>query len=200
MSFLHQWVGKNCKAYSVRCTDSNWSPSKTNGIDLYLFWKDLISISPKRTGVYLHWIILISTSIYWNRFQSPRSGSDLYTQWIEMISTLIQSSCDLLPSNGNDIYPHSTELIAIPNKWSWYLPIFKGHKPFSHWIAPISVILNRADLHIKWTWPQFPFNVLNTIGLINFIFSRTTEGKRTSDNCVTFNKQLEGRKIQMLSV
>jgi len=136
-----------------------------------MFWKDLIYNPLKGTGVYLHWLELISTSIYWNRFQSPRSGSDriwsdriwsyliwsdliwsdLYTQWIELIPTLIQSSCDLLPSNGTDIYPHSTELIAIPNKWSWYLPTFKGREPYSHWIEQISVILNRADLHIKWT-------------------------------------------------
>jgi len=132
--FLQQWIGKYRKAYSVGYIESNWSPSKMNGIDLYLFWKYLTSIPLNGTCVRLHWIEMISTSIYWNRFQ-------FRSEW----------SWFIFPVNGTDIYPDSMELISIPIEWNWYLPCFNWADLYSHCMELISTL-------IQWSWFLFPVN------------------------------------------
>ena len=120
--FLQQWIDNYRKAYSVGYIESNWYPSKMNGIDLYLFWKDLTSVPFNWTCVSLHGIELISTAIYWNRFQ-------FRSEW----------SWFLFPVNRAVIYPDSKELISIPSElnwytliqWSWYLPWFNGAALYS---------------------------------------------------------------------
>jgi hypothetical protein len=113
---------------------------------------------------------------------------------MELISIHTQRNWSPSPVNGNDIHPHLTELIPIASKWNWYLHTFKGREPYSHWTELISITLNRTDLHIKCTCPQFPFNGLNRIGTINFIFSRTTEGERTCDRLCLFLKRTRRQK------